>query len=170
MDRFRYLKKLNEDENFFGMKDIYDELKYNKNSATKIFSPIKDIMDIFYISLLIGIIRNKKVNHNDSDYIKGDMTPNWTSELNQSKELIISLYVSKIIQEDDPNYNNKEKIQFTLNSKLGTNPTRSLSNEGMQEIHDYAFGGFIELMRKFKNKKPEDLLSFFSEVNDLLVN
>ena len=170
MDRFRYLKKISENDKFIGMKEIYDELKYNKNSATKFFSPINDIMDIFYISLLIGIIKNKKVDHKDSKYVKGDMTANWTTELNQSKELIISLYVSKIIRESDPNYQNKDKIQFTLNSKLGTNPTRSLSNEGMEDIHDYAFGGFIELMTKLENKKPEDLLSFFSEINDLLVN
>lgn len=170
MDRFKYLKSLSGDEKFIGMKDIYDELKFNKNSANKFFSPIKDIMDIFYISLLIGITKDKKVNYNDTKYIKGDMTANWTGELNQSKELIISLYVSEIIKKQDPDYKNKDKIQFTLNSKLGTNPTRSLSDEGMEDIHNYAFGGFIELMEKLENKRPDDLLSFFSDVNDLLIN
>ena len=154
MDRFKYLKSLSGDEKFIGMKDIYDELKFNKNSANKFFSPIKDI----------------KVNYNDTKYIKGDMTANWTGELNQSKELIISLYVSEIIKKQDPDYKNKDKIQFTLNSKLGTNPTRSLSDEGMEDIHNYAFGGFIELMEKLENKRPDDLLSFFSDVNDLLIN
>ncbi|AFS47933.1 hypothetical protein HIMB5_00011890 [alpha proteobacterium HIMB5] len=170
MDRFKYLKGFKDDEKFIGMKDIYDEFKFNKNSPTKVFSPIEDIMDIFYISLLIGLTKNKKVNFNDANYIKGDMTPNWTGGLNQTKELIISLYVSQIIKEKDPNYNDKEQIQFTLNSKLGTNPTRSLSDEGMNDIHNYAFGGYIELMKQLGNKKPNDLLSLFSDINELLTN
>ena len=61
MDRFKYLKSLSGDEKFIGMKDIYDELKFNKNSANKFFSPIKDIMDIFYIGELTLTFTREKV-------------------------------------------------------------------------------------------------------------
>jgi hypothetical protein len=168
MQRFQYLKGINGDDKFLGMKNMFDNLKYQKNSPTKMFSPIEDIMDIFYISLLIGIKYNAKINFNDSVYLKGDMTSNWTKGLAQTKDHLIALYVSHIIEDKDKNYSNKPEIQKILNIKLGKDPTRSISDEGMIDIHCYAFGGYIELLKKFDNKLPNDLLTFFSTINNFI--
>ena len=68
----------------------------------------------------------------------------------------------------DKNYSNKSEIQKLLNQKLGKNPTRSISDEGMIDIHSYAFGGYLEILKNFNNKLPNDLLAFFSVINNLI--
>ena len=170
MQRFQYFKEKNEDQSFIGMKEMTDQIAWHKSSPTKMFSPIEDIMDIFYLSLIVGIKLNKKLDFNDPSYIKGDMTPNWTGGLKQTKDHLIALYVSHIIEKEDKNYSNKPEIQKILNNKLGKDPTRSLSDDGMIDIHCYAFGGYIEILKKLnkKNIKDIDLLIFFSTINDII--
>ncbi len=96
------------------------------------------------------------------------MVPNWTDNLSNSKDLLVALYVSHIIQEKDEDYKNKPDIQKILNEKLGKNPVRSISDEGMIDIHSYAFGGYLEIISKLDNKLPNDLLIFFSTINSLV--
>ena len=132
------------------------------------FSPINDIMDIFYLSLLVGLKHDKKIDINDTNYIRGDMTPNWTDNLSETKDILIALYVSHIIEKKDKNYSDKSEIQKILNQKLGKNPTRSISDEGMIDIHSYAFGGYLEILKNLNNKLPNDLLAFFSVINNLI--
>ena len=38
----------------------------------------------------------------------------------------------------------------------------------MVEIHNYAFGGYIELLEMFNNKEPDDLFVFFERVKVVL--
>ena len=168
MLRFQYLKSLKEDENFKGMDKMTNHIKFQKNSSSKMFSPIDDIMDLFYLSLLVGLKLNKKIDINNSKYIKGDMVPNWTENLSNTKDFLVALYVSHIIQEKDKDYKNKPEIQKTLNEKLGKNPARSISDEGMIDIHSFAFGGYFEILKKLDNKFPDDLLVFFSVINDFV--
>ena len=93
-----------------------NHIKFQKNNSSKMFSPIDDIMDLFYLSLLVGLKHNKKIDFNDAEYIKEGMVPNWTDNLSNSKDLLVALYVSHIIHEKDENYKNKPEI---LNEKLG---------------------------------------------------
>ena len=170
MQRFQYFKEKNGDQGFIGMSEMYEQIKYQKNSPTKMFSPIEDIMDVFYLSLIVGIKLNKKLNFNDPAYIKGGMTPNWTSGLKHTKDHLVALYISHIIEEKDKTYKNKPEIQKILNTKLGKDPTRSISDDGMVDIHSYAFAGYIEILKKInkKNIKDIDLFIFFSTINDVI--
>jgi len=168
MQRFQYLKGLKSDQNFKGMDLMTNHIKFQKNNSSKMFSPIDDIMDLFYLSLLVGLKHNKKIDFNDAEYIKEGMVPNWTDNLSNSKDLLVALYVSHIIHEKDENYKNKPEIQKILNEKLGKNPVRSISDEGMTDIHSYAFGGYLEIINKLDNKLPNDLLIFFSTINSLV--
>ncbi|WP_440677409.1 hypothetical protein [Candidatus Pelagibacter sp. HIMB1587] len=170
MQRFQYLKGLKDDEKFKGMSEMTDHIKFQKNNSSKMFSPIEDIMDLFYLSLLVGLKKNKKIDFNDTKYIKGDMVPNWTDNLSVSKDLLVALFVSHMINEKDKNYENKPEIQKILNEKLGKNPVRSISDEGMIDLHCYAFGGYFEIMKKLDNKLPSDLLMFFSTINKLVTD
>ncbi len=60
MQRFQYLKGLKSDQNFKGMDLMTNHIKFQKNNSSKMFSPIDDIMDLFYLSLLVGLKHNKK--------------------------------------------------------------------------------------------------------------
>lgn len=168
MNRFQYLKKIKNDDKFIGMESMTSHFEFKKNNPTTMFSPINDIMDIFYLSLLVGLKNDKKVDINDANFIKGDMTPNWTDNLTEAKDILIALYVSYMIEKQDKDYSNKPEIQKILNKKLGKNPTRSISDEGMIDIHGYAFGGYLEILKNLNNKLPNDLLVFFSVINNLI--
>lgn len=168
MNRFQYLKEIKDNDKFIGMHDLTSHIEFKKNNPVTMFSPINDIMDVFYLSLLVGLKKDKKVDFNDSKYTKGDMTPNWTDNLSETKDILIALYVSHMIEKLDKNYSNKPEIQKILNKKLGKNPTRSLSDEGMVDIHEYAFGGYLEILKQLNNKLPNDLLAFFSIINSLI--
>tara|TARA_B100000035_G_C20720102_1_gene430845 strand:+ start:23 stop:538 length:516 start_codon:yes stop_codon:yes gene_type:complete len=168
MNRFQYLKKIKNNDKFIGMELMTSHVEFKKNNPTTMFSPINDIMDIFYLSLLVGLKIDKKLDINDSNYVKGDMTPNWTDNLTESKDILIALYVSHMIEKQDKNYSNKPEVQKILNKKLGKNPTRSISDEGMIDIHGYAFGGYLEILNQLNNKYPNDLLAFFSVINNLI--
>ena len=168
MNRFQYLKTIKDNDKFLGMEILTKHIKFKKNNPTTMFSPINDIMDIFYLSLLVGLKHDKKIDINDTNYIRGDMTPNWTDNLSETKDILIALYVSHIIEKKDKNYSDKSEIQKILNQKLGKNPTRSISDEGMIDIHSYAFGGYLEILKNLNNKLPNDLLAFFSVINNLI--
>jgi hypothetical protein len=168
MNRFQYLKTIKDNDKFLGMEILTKHIEFKKNNPTTMFSPINDIMDIFYLSLLVGLKHDKKIDINDTNYIRGDMTPNWTDNLSETKDILIALYVSHIIEKKDKNYSDKSEIQKILNQKLGKNPTRSISDEGMIDIHSYAFGGYLEILKNLNNKLPNDLLAFFSVINNLI--
>ena len=38
----------------------------------------------------------------------------------------------------------------------------------MTDIHGYAFGGYLEILKQLNNKFPNDLLTFFSTINNLI--
>ena len=170
MNRFQYLKNIKNHENFIGMDGfLKDHVGFSSRSLDRKFSPLKDFFDIFYISLLLGLKKNKKIDLKDKNIETGDMTQNWIDGLDQHKEIIVALYVSSVIEKQDENYTDKKKVQNILNKKIGNNPQRSISNEGMEEMHEYAFGGYIELLKLFNNYKPANLLDFFQKINEEII-
>jgi len=65
----------------------------------------------------------------------------------------------------------KKEIQELLNRKLGNDKIRAISDEGMIELHNYAFAGYIELLKIFDNKEPNDLFVFFEKIKtNLTIN
>ena len=172
MNRFFYLKKIKNNSEFIGMDNFFKEIEYDKKSKKeKNFSPFKNQMDLFYICLLIGIKFKEKLKIDSNNHVLGDMTANWTDTINLSgaKDLVVALYVATTIEETDKNYDNKKKVQSILNHKLGKDPIRSLSEEGMDEIHEYSFGGYLKLLKLFKNKSPENLSDFFDKIASSLL-
>lgn len=168
MIRFKYLKNITEVNNFIGMDIFFKSIEYKKNSDSLKFSPINDMMDLFYISLLIGLKKNKKIDSNQTRYQTSDMYHVWTESLSNSKDLVIALYMTNILELNEKDFNDKKKIQELLNQKLGNDKIRAISDEGMVEIHNYAFGGYIELLEMFNNKEPDDLFVFFERVKVVL--
>ena len=122
-------------------------------------------MDLFYICLLIGIKFKEKLKIDSNNHVLGDMVANWTDTINLSgaKDLVVALYVATTIEETDKNYDNKKKVQSILNHRLGKDPIRSLSEEGMNEIHEYSFGGYLKLLKLFKTSVKQKNISTFGE-------
>lgn len=168
MNRFKYLKSIKDENNFVGMEVFFKKIEYKKNSDTLKFSPIKDMMDLFYISLMIGLKKNKKIDSSQPEYETSDMTHIWTEGLSNSKDLVIALYMTNVLELNNKDYSDKKQVQELLNQKLGNDKIRAISDEGMIEIHNYAFGGYLELLQIFNNKEPDDLFIFFEKIKHTL--
>ena len=68
MNRFRYLKNIDGNSDFIPMDKFFDKIKNTKRSDSLKFSPINDMMDLFYISLMIGLKKNIRIDFNDTKY------------------------------------------------------------------------------------------------------
>jgi hypothetical protein len=171
MNRFRYLKNIDGNSDFIPMDKFFDKIKNTKRSDSLKFSPINDMMDLFYISLMIGLKKNIRIDFNDTKYQTSEMTHIWTEGLSDTKDLIIALYIANVIELSDKDYKDKKEIQELLNRKLGNDKIRAISDEGMIELHNYAFAGYIELLNIFDNKEPNDLFVFFEKIKkNLTIN
>ncbi len=101
---------------FFSMVEFNNAIKKKKSNDQRLFSPFKESLDLFYLSLLIGLKHNIK---SDTDnYELGELTDEWTKDLSENsnaKDYIIAIYLTEITKNIQ---NDKSKIKLTLNKVL----------------------------------------------------
>ena len=166
MERFFQIKSKKNDLDFFSMEDFNNAIKRKKSNDQRLFSPFKESLDLFYLSLLIGLKYNIKAKIDD--YELGELNDEWTKDLSENshaKDYIIALYLSVITKDVQ---NDKTKIKLILNQVLDSKKKTSLSRDGLKEVHEYSFGGYEKIIKKFNNKAPSSLVSFFSKYKNLL--
>ena len=67
---------------FFSMVEFNNAIKKKKSNDQRLFSPFKESLDLFYLSLLIGLKHNVK---SDTDnYELGELTDEWTKDLSEN--------------------------------------------------------------------------------------
>jgi len=166
MQSFFEIKAKRGDEKFLSMKDFNDHIKKQKKNDQRALSPFKDNLDLFYLSLLVGL--NYNVKSSIDKYDLGELTDEWTLELSENsnaKDYIIAIYLNEITKKAQ---NNKGAIKEILNKSLDSRKKTSLSKEGLKEIHEYCFGGYEKIVETFNNQPPSSLVDFFYKYKKLI--
>ena len=76
-------------------------LKRKKSNDQRSLSPFKENLDLFYLSLLVGLKYN--VKSEIDQYELGELTDEWTKELSENsnaKDYIIALYLIQITKNE----------------------------------------------------------------------
>ena len=138
-----------------------------KNWAENLFakdSPVKTLMDVYYLSLMVGIGRGDCPSFEESRVIQ--ITRTYTGGFLPYKDLLAGvLLVAEINNYGLPMERDtiRKKVFELFDSKSQT----SLSEQGINIMNRYAFGGF-ELMKSKLKKAPavHDFLIWYK--NNLL--
>ena len=145
-------------------------------------SPISNIFDFFYLSLLVGLHQNKKgeidnknlsedENNNDnskSTVLKTEGIPDNVSS--SFKKYINAIYISKEIVNEKVNINARSEILRFIEDRYPIDPDTKevkMSKKTIEDLNAYAIGGF-KFMKKSIEEKPSDLLIFFENYFKLL--
>ena len=166
MQRFHFISKHKNDDNFIDMNKFWDSIKKNNlSNSQNLFSPFSDKLDLFYICLLVGL--KNEIKDQDQNYEVSDITDKWTLNLKNSKasDFIIGLYLSKLTKNNEED---KAKINTQLNTVLDHNSDTKLSEEGLKELHEYAFGGYNKILEELDGSTPSTIVKFFDTVHKLL--
>ncbi|MBL6758235.1 MAG: hypothetical protein ISQ17_00655 [Pelagibacteraceae bacterium] len=165
MQRFNFIKKHNSEENYVNMYDFWKSIQKTSANKKNIYSPFKNQVELLYISLLVGL--KLEIKDDISKYELVDINDNWTDELKNSKasDYIIGLYLNKITKKFAEN---KADINKKLNEVLDNNSNTKLSANGLKELHEYAFGGYNEILKAHDYKVPDTLVDFFLKTYSLL--
>ena len=166
MQRFHFISKHKNDDNFIDMNRFWDSIKKNNlSNSQNLFSPFSDKLDLFYICLLVGL--KNEIKNQDQNYEVSDITDKWTLNLKNSKasDFIIGLYLSKLTKNNEED---KAKINTQLNTVLDHNSDTKLSEEGLKELHEYAFGGYNKILEELDGSTPSTIVKFFDTVHKLL--
>jgi len=166
MDQFYQISEKKDHVNFISMVDFNKSIIWGKKNDQRQFSPFKNQLDLFYLSLLVGLKLNSKKQ--TEDYIYKEMTDNWTEALSinsYAKDYIIALYLNKLI---DKVSDDKAKIKQVLNKSLDNKKRTSLSQEGMKEMHEYCFGGYEKILEACNNELPSSIVFFLMKIKKLL--
>lgn len=148
------------------MNKFWDSIKKNNSTNSQnLFSPFLDKLDLFYLCLLVGL--KNEIKDQILNYETSDITDKWTLNLKNSKasDFIIGLYLSKLTKNND---DDKAKINSQLNHVLDHNSDTKLSEDGLKELHEYAFGGYNKILERLDGNIPSTLVKFFDTVHKLL--
>src|SRR5210317_410754 len=146
MQRFHFISKHRNNIHFIDMNKFWDSIKKNNlSNSQNLFSPFSDKLDLFYICLLVGL--KNEIKDQSQNYELSDITDKWTLNLKNTKasDYIIGLYLSKLTKN---NKDDKAKINTQLNSVLDHNSDTKLSEDGLKELHEYAFGGYNKILEE----------------------
>ena len=166
MQRFHFISKHKNDDNFIDMNRFWDSIKKNNlSNSQNLFSPFSDKLDLFYICLLVGL--KNEIKDQSENYELSDITDKWTLNLKNTKasDYIIGLYLSKLTKN---NKDDKAKINTQLNSVLDHNSDTKLSEDGLKELHEYAFGGYNKILEELDGSIPSTLVKFFDTIYKLI--
>lgn len=166
MQRFHFISKHRNNIHFIDMNKFWDSIKKNNlSNSQNLFSPFSDKLDLFYICLLVGL--KNEIKDQSQNYELSDITDKWTLNLKNTKasDYIIGLYLSKLTKN---NKDDKAKINTQLNSVLDHNSDTKLSEDGLKELHEYAFGGYIKILEELDGSIPSTLVKFFDTIYKLI--
>jgi hypothetical protein len=145
-------------------------------------SPISNIFDFFYLSLLVGLHQNQKGEINDnnghnedennidnskSTILKTEGIPDNVSS--SFKKYINAIYISKEIVNEKVNIDARSEILRFIEDRYPIDPDTKevkMSKKTIEDLNAYAIGGF-KFMKK-SIEKPSDLLIFFENYFKLL--
>jgi hypothetical protein len=166
MQRFHFISKHRNNIHFIDMNKFWDSIKKNNlSNSQNLFSPFSDKLDLFYICLLVGL--KNEIKDQSENYELSDITDKWTLNLKNTKasDYIIGLYLSKLTKN---NKDDKAKINTQLNSVLDHNSDTKLSEDGLKELHEYAFGGYNKILEELDGSIPSTLVKFFDTIYKLI--
>ena len=166
MQRFHFISKHRNNIHFIDMNMFWDSIKKNNlSNSQNLFSPFSDKLDLFYICLLVGL--KNEIKDQSQNYELSDITDKWTLNLKNTKasDYIIGLYLSKLTKN---NKDDKAKINTQLNSVLDHNSDTKLSEDGLKELHEYAFGGYNKILEELDGSIPSTLVKFFDTIYKLI--
>ena len=165
MDAFFQINGKKSDPNFISMKVFNEALKRKKSNDQRSLSPFKENLDLFYLSLLVGL--KYDVKSEIVQYELGELTDEWTKELSENsnaKDYIIALYLIQITKNEE----DKSKIKIILNKSLDHKKRTTLSNNGLKEIHEYCFGGYEKILNYFEKQTPSSIVDFLVKYKKLI--
>ena len=166
MQRFHFISKHRNNIHFIDMNKFWDSIKKNNlSNSQNLFSPFSDKLDLFYICLLVGL--KNEIKDQSENYELSDITDKWTLNLKNTKasDYIIGLYLSKLTKN---NKDDKAKINTQLNSVLDHNSDTKLTEDGLKELHEYAFGGYNKILEELDGSIPSTLVKFFDTIYKLI--
>jgi ribosomal protein S2 len=166
MQRFHFISKHRNNIHFIDMNKFWDSIKKNNlSNSQNLFSPFSDKLDLFYICLLVGL--KNEIKDQSENYELSDITDKWTLNLKNTKasDYIIGFYLSKLTKN---NKDDKAKINTQLNSVLDHNSDTKLSEDGLKELHEYAFGGYNKILEELDGSIPSTLVKFFDTIYKLI--
>ena len=166
MQSFFQIKSKPGNINFISMEEFNKFIKKKKSNDQRSLSPFKDSLDLFYLSLLVGLKHNLKSSIDK--YELGELTDEWTTELSENsnaKDYIIAIYLTELIKNVQ---NDKVAIKEILNRSLDSKKKSSLSKEGFKEVHEYCFGGYEKILETFNNQPPSSIVDFFYKYKKLI--
>jgi len=166
MQRFHFISKHRNNIHFIDMNKFWDSIKKNNlSNSQNLFSPFSDKLDLFYICLLVGL--KNEIKDQSENYELSDITDKWTLNLKNSKasDFIIGLYLSKLTKNNEED---KAKINTQLNTVLDHNSDTKLSEDGLKELHEYAFGGYNKILEELDGSIPSTLVKFFDTIYKLI--
>ena len=78
---------------------------------------------------------------------------------------MLALYLNKLIKSY---YNDESKIQVIMNKTLDSKRRSSLSSDGLQELHEYCFGGYEKILEECGNQTPSSIVVFLNKIKTIL--
>jgi hypothetical protein len=153
------------------MKSYFKKISKNYTMTNYPESPIENNFDFYYLSLLVGLYKNKK---NDLNKNLTDDKDSSVSKLRQSQipknvkstfsKFISAIYLTKEIKNQKINTEKRANILRFVENRYPVdtdNDHVELSSESMNDMNSYAQGGF-EYMRD-NIAEPQDLLIFYDQ-------
>ena len=166
---FKLVEKKNNvgEENFIDSKDFFRKIRLGSDVDNS--SPIKTDMDNFFLCLLVGLKENRKEDTNLYKFHPPFSSKYIDAYLNV-KPLLTGLLLSKIMQEEKIDKNEKDRIKKSLKIYLDTNDPSNLTIKCFEIMHQYYLGGYNILLKKFNFKAPDEISVFFDKYNKIITN
>ena len=161
----------NSNENFVGMHTFFNEITSIKGSQHRFKyieeSPIKTQMDIFFLCLLIGFKKN--VKENTKNYKSNEFSGNYIDTYQNFSDLINGFYLAIKVEKELGENANKSSVRELIKKLINPqDKINDLNTGALAELNSFALGGYIEILKKFDYKKPEDVSVFFNKYIELL--
>ena len=160
---FRLVEAKVGDGKFISCRDFFNPIRSKKD----ISSPIKYDMCEYILCLLIGLKNNKREDLSHYN-LQPPFSQKYIDEYVEIKPLITGLILSKIIEINGINRNEKEKVKNIMKKFLDTNEPTSFKKEGLDIMTQFYLGGYCVLLNEFEGKPPADVSVFFFKYNKLL--
>ena len=161
----------NSNENFVGMDIFFNEITSIKGGQFRFKyieeSPIKTQMDIFFLCLLIGFKKN--VKENTKNYKSNEFSSNYIDTYQNFSDLINGFYLAIKVEKELGENANKSSVRELIKKLINPqDKINDLNTGALAELNSFALGGYIEILKKFDYKKPEDVSVFFNKYIELL--
>lgn len=123
--------------------------------------------DIYYFCLMSGLAKPRKEELKSSETT--EIIQSFPNEYKNARHLIVALFIKKELERFGVSLTERKALDNQLKRLINPTTPTSLSDQGMKELNQYAFGGFKVLLDHFP-EPPRTLDSFLVGFHKMIQN